>query len=226
MSVSSNTDVHQIQSADQGSGREPNQTSDQKSHLGEAYASGHPAELTQLAALLKARRTTNFFSEQPVDHQLIKAAVEVAQWAPNHRLTEPWKFVHLGPRSRSELIDRAVQLAVDNKGEAAGEARRTRLQAVPEWLAVTSAVSEDSLLDREDYAATCCAIQNLMLFLWQAGVGCKWTTGAVTRMPETLKLLGLDPRQDRIAGLIWIGYPRQSAQSTRSDLASAYFLLD
>ncbi|MFK7954951.1 MAG: nitroreductase [Lysobacterales bacterium] len=183
-------------------------------------------DLSRLGDLLRGRRTVNFFTDQPVDHRLVADAVEVARWAPNHRLTEPWKFFHLGARSKGQVIELAVELAKNSKGDAAALSRRNRLQAVPEWIAVTSAISEDPLLDREDYAATSCAIQNLMLYLWQGGVGSKWTTGAVTRLPETLQILGLDPAEHRIAGLIWMGYPRQATESTRAELKTVFSRLD
>jgi nitroreductase len=43
---------------------------------------------------------------------------------------------------------------------------------------------------QEDYAATCCSIQNMMLALHSQGVGSKWTTGAVTRTKEIADLIG------------------------------------
>ena len=36
-------------------------------------------------------------------------------------------------------------------------------------------------IERENYAACCCAAQNLMLYLWRQGIGVKWTTGGITR---------------------------------------------
>ncbi len=179
-------------------------------------------ELQRFGELLSSRRTVNFFEPRPVDHQLIHEAVEVARWAPNHRLTQPWKFFHLGPETRSTVIDLAVELAVKAKGEAAGAARRERLEAVPEWLAVASRISEDTLLDMEDYAATCCAVQNLMLYLHTAGVGTKWTSGAVTREPATLHALGLKPDEYRVTGLIWIGYAKQRTESNRGPLSEVF----
>ena len=183
-------------------------------------------DLSRLGDLLRGRRTVNFFTDKAVDHQLIADAVDVARWAPNHRLTQPWHFFHLGATSRAQVIDLAVELAKNSKGDTAAVSRRARLEAVPEWLAVTSAVSDDPLLDREDYAATSCAIQNLMLYLWQSGVGSKWTTGEVTRLPETLRILGLDPAHHRIAGLLWLGYPRQPSESIRGDFRAVFTRLD
>ena len=59
----------------------------------------------------------------------------------------------------------------------------------------------------EDYAACACAVQNLMLYLWQAGIGVKWTTGQVTRDPRLYEILGVDGDMERVTGLFWYGYP-------------------
>lgn len=183
------------------------------------------ASPAQIARLLKSRRTINFFSDRPVDSKLIAQAVACARWAPNHRLTEPWRFALLGPKTRQAVIDLAVQIARDSKGPEAAVKRAQRLAAVPEWLAVTCRRSDDELMDQEDYAATCCAVQNLMLALWTSGVGCKWTTGAVTRHPDLWPLLELSPGEHRLVGLIWVGYPQRVPESRRSPVAESFLTL-
>ncbi|MDJ0655601.1 MAG: nitroreductase [Xanthomonadales bacterium] len=177
------------------------------------------SELAGFADQIRARRTINFFEPDPVPRELVTNAVELARWAPNHRVTEPWLFHLLGTRLIGKVIDLAVELALREKGEEAAAARRQRMEQVPGWLVVSCRVSQDALLDREDYAATCCAVQNLMLYLWQAGVGVKWTTGPVTRDPRLLESLGLAPDQYRCVGLFWYGYPRIVPQQKRKDLS-------
>jgi nitroreductase len=84
-------------------------------------------------------------------------------------------------------------------------------------LVLTGARSDDALLERENYAACCCAAQNLMLYLWGRGIGVKWTTGGVTREPRFYELLGIDPAKESVVGLFWYGVPRAiPAQKRRS----------
>jgi nitroreductase len=64
------------------------------------------------------------------------------------------------------------------------------------------------LVDREDYAACCCAAQNLMLYLWERGIGTKWTTGGITRDARFYELLGIDATRESVVGLIWYGVPK------------------
>ena len=167
-----------------------------------------PAEADDLSAVLRGRRSIDLFAPDPVPLHVIRAAIDVARWAPNHRLTEPWRFYLLGPATLAPVIDLAVELEVAKKGERAGPVRRARLAGVPGMLVLTSARSDDALLEREDYAACCCAAQNLMLYLWVKGIGVKWTTGGITRQPRFYELLGIDSAKEAIVGLFWYGVPK------------------
>jgi nitroreductase len=71
------------------------------------------------------------------------------------------------------------------------------------------------LLQREDYAACSAAIQNLMLYLWQADIGSKWTTGPITRDARFSEIIGFDPVSEFVVGLIWYGYPKLTPTQAR-----------
>jgi nitroreductase len=165
------------------------------------------AEAEHLTAVLRGRRSIDFFAPDPVAPDTLRAAIEVARWAPNHRLTEPWRFYLLGPATLRPVIDLAVELEIAKKGERAGPARRARLEAIPGMLVLTSARSDDLLVERENYAACCCAAQNLMLYLWGRGIGVKWTTGGITRHARFHELLGIDSTKESVVGLFWYGVP-------------------
>jgi nitroreductase len=160
------------------------------------------------AAVLRGRRSIDLFAPEAIDVERIRAAVEVARWAPNHRLTEPWRFYLLGPATMRAVVDLAVELEVAAKGERAGPVRRARLDAIPGMFVLTTQRSPDALVERENYAACCCAAQNLMLYLWRQGIGVKWTTGGITRQPGFYELLGIDPATETVVGFFWYGIPR------------------
>jgi nitroreductase len=166
------------------------------------------AEAEHCTAVLRGRRSIDLFTPDAVPADTLRAAIEVARWAPNHRLTEPWKFYLLGPATLRALIELAVELEIAKKGERAGPVRRARLEAVPGMFVLTSARSDDPLLEREDYAACCCAAQNLMLYLWGKGIGVKWTTGGITRHATFHQLLGIDATEEAVVGLFWYGVPK------------------
>ena len=184
-----------------------------------SQASIAPADQS-FAALLRGRRSIDLFEHEPVDTAVLLEAIEVARWAPNHRRTEPWRFYLIGPVTAAAIIDLAAEVDAAKKGEAAGAARRARLQTVPGFFVLTSRRSDaDALLDREDYAACCCAVQNLMLYLWQRGIGVKWTTGGVTRQARFYDLLGIDAGKESVVGFFWYGLPKVVPTQRRRPVA-------
>ena len=166
------------------------------------------AHAEEFAAVLRGRRSIDLFAPGPVAADTLLAAIEVARWAPNHRLTEPWRFYLLGVATMRAVVDFAVELEVAAKGERAGPVRRARLEAVPGMFVLTSTRSDDALVERENYAACCCAAQNLMLYLWRQGIGVKWTTGGITRQQRLYELLGIDSSKESLVGFFWYGVPK------------------
>lgn len=161
------------------------------------------------AELIRKRRTIHLFERERPPDAVIHRAIELARWAPNHRLTEPWRFYLLGPRTAAEIAELNARIVTEKRGEQAGLAKRERWLAVPGWLLVTCRRSDDPIREQEDYAACCCAIQNMMLYLWSEQIGVKWTTGDVTRHPLFWKILNIDQNEEKLVGLFWYGYPAE-----------------
>jgi nitroreductase len=168
---------------------------------------------------LKRRRTINDFKQREVPRELLLEAIDVARWAPNHRLSEPWRFHLLGEQSVDAIIDLIVELKTAGKGEATRAAVMKRLDGVPTWLAVSCKRNDDPIREREDYAACCCAIQNMMLYLWQAGIGVKWNTGAAARDERLLNILKLRPGEEFVVGLFYCGYPELVPEQRRKPVS-------
>lgn len=174
-----------------------------------------PVTPESLAEVIRGRRSVNRFRGDEVPGPgLIRKAIEVARWAPNHHHTEPWRFHLIGQRTKAAIIDLNTRLLRESRGEDAARSKRERWQAVPGWLMIGCVPGKDPITAREDHAACACAVQNLMLYLHCAGVGTKWTTGAVTREREFLQLLDAEDGEYCV-GLIWYGYPDQFPNSQR-----------
>jgi nitroreductase len=156
---------------------------------------------------MRTRRTINDFRPEVPSQDLVLKAIELARWAPNHKLTEPWHFTLIGPQTSRQIIDLNTRLTREEKGEAAAQQREAKWSATPGWLLVTSEKSVDPLREEENYAAVCCAIQNLTLYLWSEGIGAKWITGPITRNPDFARLVNVDFQTRKVVGLIWYGYP-------------------
>lgn len=175
--------------------------------------------LRRLAERIRARRTINLFLKQPVGRQVILDAIEVARWAPSHHVTEPWHFYVLGEKAIAGAVELTRAVVTERKGEKKGDFKAKAAAERPGWLVVTCRRSDDKLLEQEDYASCCCAIQNLMLYLSEAGLASKWATGPITRDARFFELLGADAEREFVVGLIFYGYPKITPQQTRRDVA-------
>jgi nitroreductase len=169
--------------------------------------------------ILRTRRTVGAFRPELPAWDGVARAIELACWAPNHRKTEPWRFHMIGPETARGIVELNATLVATKSGPEQATAKRKQWSAVPGWLAVTCVKCPDEFTHEEDYAACCCAVQNLMLALWAEGIATKWSTGDVTRHPEYFRLLGADPESERSVGLIWYGYPAVSPEQSRRPVA-------
>mgnify|MGYP001824628013 FL=1 len=48
--------------------------------------------MRELAEVIRGRRTINLYLQTPVPEELVRDAIEAATRAPNHHVTEPWRF--------------------------------------------------------------------------------------------------------------------------------------
>ena len=180
---------------------------------------GESRNLRILAERIRSRRSTNMFLKQEVSRDLLLEAIELARWAPNHHLTEPWHFYLLGDEKKAASAELIRTIVTENKTAEMGEHKFKSATAIPGWLVVTCQKSDDELRGREDYAACCCAVQNILLYLSEAGVASKWTTGLITRDKRFFELLGIDADTEYVVALIWYGYPKILPTQSRKDVA-------
>ena len=165
---------------------------------------------------IRTRRTIAKFRPEPIPPETLREVLAAGVWAPNHHLTEPWRFVVLGPETQRQLAERFGELkAAKARGESPDRGERLRVDSVRQFLAVpviiamAAAQEGEEQRRREDYAAVCCAAQNVQLAAWAAGIGTKWSTAGVTRDPLAYELLGLDPDRFTIIGFLFAGYPAE-----------------
>lgn len=170
---------------------------------------------SRTAGLIAGRRTVNRFQAEPPPRELLMEALELARWAPNHHLTEPWRFYLVGERTRERIVELNREIVAARQGDAAGDAKAASWRRIPGWFVVTRANAPSERQAWEDYAACACAIHNIALYLWSGGVGMKWTTGPVTRHQRFYEILGIDPSDETVVGLIWYGYPDEQPQTRR-----------
>ena len=178
----------------------------------------HPAASDE-TRFLSQRRTVHDFEPTPVDSDVVLAALESAIWAPNHHRSEPWRFYWLNGAAQEKVIALNTGLVEAAKGKRAAQVKQRRWASVPGWMVLTCQRGADALREREDYAACCCAAQNFMLHLWANGIGSKWTTGKVTRLPEFYATIGADQDRESVVGMFWYGHPAAVNSQRRRPLS-------
>jgi nitroreductase len=158
-----------------------------------------------------SRRTIKEFRSDPIPEEALWRILDSARWAPNHRLTEPWRIVIIGMQIREALADALANQAEKTQDpsvvvKAKADARQ-KVMSSPVLLAVTCRLAGNPPQQVEDLAAVCAAMQNLQLAAWGEGIGTHWNTGRVTRLQETSALLGLSARGEQLVGFLYLGYP-------------------
>jgi nitroreductase len=166
-----------------------------------------------ISTAIQSRRTIKEFRSDPVPEETLWRILDAARWAPNHRLTEPWRIAVIGMQSREALADALANLTASSQDPSVlAKAKKDAQQKVmssPVLLAVTCRLAENPGQQVEDLAAVCAAVQNLQLAAWGEGIGTHWNTGKVTRLAETLALLQLSERGEQLVGFLYVGYPAQ-----------------
>jgi nitroreductase len=180
-----------------------------------------PEQLAAFDAVLRGRRTVHEFEPNRVPpRDQVLAALELSTWAPNHRLTNPWRWYWLGRRTAEKVAALNARTIRETKGEEFARKKLESWLRMPGWLVLTAPVSmDDPLRHQEDFAACAAAAQNLMLALWARGIATKWSTGPVTRHPEFYALLGIDAHKEHVLGLFWYGYASE-VHGSRRDAAN------
>ena len=167
------------------------------------------------------RRMAWAFKPAAVPRSAIERMLDAAVWAPNHRLTEPWRFFVLEKDSpaRREAGDLAYDWVLQRTDDPrrAGASKEMVLDP-PYVLYAYSVPGADEEITRENYAAVCCAIQNIALAGVAEGLAVTWETGGITRHPELKGLLGAETEWDLVVMLL-IGFPGESPSSRRTPVS-------
>ena len=156
---------------------------------------------------------------------ILERILGAAHMAPNHKMTWPWRFTVVGPETREGLLPIAVDLK-NARSEGMQARIRAKLINPAALVVVTQRLAGEPFREKEDYAATCCAIQNLQLAACAEGLGAKWSTGGLTKHPDVLNHLGIDGAVEEVVGFVWIGKPAKVPVIERPDVAEHFRRLD
>lgn len=168
----------------------------------------------ELAAGIRSRRTHKRFGPEPVARELVTELLELARWAPNHHLTQPWRFRVLGPQSLARLA------AAGNAGEL------EKLTRAPTLVVASARLTGDDHQNHEDVLATACAVYIVLLAAHAHGLASYWRTPRVLQTPEGRSAIGMGDDEAFVA-LIHLG-PRvdEPAPKDRAPVSEFTTFLD
>lgn len=170
---------------------------------------------------IERRTSVRRFRPDAVARATVERLLELAVRAPNHKLTEPWRFAVLTGAGKARLAD--IQAAhraerfddpASEEAKAAAGKKRQEMLDTPVAIVAMCAVSADEMTREEDYASTMMALGNLMIAAEALGLGTYLRTGKIMRDPGVTELVRL-PAGFRIAGLLSLGYPQEETPPRR-----------
>ena len=169
----------------------------------------------ELEEAIRTRRTHKAYLPEPVDRATLGELFELARWAPNHKLTNPWRFRVVGPAALERL-----KAAADDPVAAA------KLARAPTLVVVSATQSGDAVQDDEDVCATAAAAYAVLLGAHARGLAGYWRTPGLLRTPAGRAAVSV-PAGERVLGLLHLGHPRQEPRAPeRAPLQDVVTYLD
>lgn len=164
---------------------------------------------------MQRRTSVRRFRPDPVPRDTVECLLDCAVRAPNHKLSEPWRFAVLTGSARDAFAEirarhRLKRFTDPASAEAVTGADKVRREALgtPVFIVVMAVVNPDEITREEDYAAVMMAIENLIIAAESLGLGTYLRTGGIMRDPALAELAGLADGQ-RIVGVLSLGYPAE-----------------
>lgn len=175
---------------------------------------------------IRGRRSIKRFTERPVTRNEIERLLSAAVLAPNHRLTQPWRFYVLGPEARHAYglalgVRKARKIEDPEKAEATKQSVANEHRSLPAMLVVAVIDTDDAELREENYAAAMMAIQNLSLLAVEMGLGTHIKTGAIMGDPAARAAAGVRD-DERIVAVVNVGEPADVPPPKTRESAAAF----
>lgn len=166
---------------------------------------------TQASELIRERRSIYpaMYSDEPVKREIIEEMLENANWAPNHKMTEPWRFTVFTGEGLKKLARFQSELykKISMEEGTFEERQYQKLKEKPLMCSHIIAIGmhrNPKVPEMEEVAATACAVQNMYLTAVAYGIGCYWGTGGVTYREEAKPFFNLG-ENDRLLGFFHVG---------------------
>lgn len=165
---------------------------------------------------IEARRTVkpDKMTGDPIPDDLIIDALKMADWAPTHGRTEPWRFIVYNPDTITTFAaDHAALYQANTLPENFKQFTFDKLLKSTEGashviIAYMKRGSNPNIPEIEEIAATSAAIQNLLIRATELGIATFWSTSGMTYKDAFKQYLGLG-EEDKVLAILFMGYPAE-----------------
>jgi len=169
--------------------------------------------VTDIHHLIRNRRSIYpvMYSGERIKEEIIMEMLENANWAPTHKLTEPWRFRVYSGKGIYELAEFQSELyrkVATEQGDF-NEEKYQKLGSKPLLCShiISIGMKRNEIIpEMEEMCAVACAVQNMWLTAAAYKIGCYWGTGSVTYFEEAKSFFGLEEK-DKLMGFLYLGIP-------------------
>lgn len=170
-------------------------------------------DVQQFNSIIKNRRTILppfYVKGKIIPDEIIWQILENANYAPNHKHTEPWRFTVFTREGLTHFAELQSSLYQKYAGEKFKEIKYKKLKDFPLMASHIIAIGmkrseENKVREIEEIEATACAVENMFLTATAYGLGAYWTTGGITYYEEAKSHFCLGP-DDKLLGFFHLGY--------------------
>lgn len=175
-----------------------------------------------LQAIITARRSIKpvVFNGKKIDDHAIRQLLELANWAPTHGLTEPWRFVVYSGEAVQQFCAEHAELyrqgtSVEKFATAKYEKQKHNGDKASHLIIVyMQRGSSPAITGLEEICATAAAAEHILLGAEALGISVLWSTGGMILHPLMKEYLGLG-EEDVVIGLLYMGYTDEPARPGR-----------
>jgi len=171
-----------------------------------------PFNTAQLNSIIKTRRTILpplYEKGKKVTDEIIWQVLENANYAPNHKRTEPWRFTVFTGEGLQTFADLQSDIYSKYAGEKFNENKLKKMKDFPlmasHIIAIGMKRHDGVVREIEEIEAVACAVQNMFLTTTAYGLASYWSTGGITYFEEAKFHFGLGP-DDKLLGFFYIGH--------------------
>ncbi len=177
-----------------------------------------------LENLIKSRVSQKTYTEQSVDHELIKELLDISVFAPNHKMREPWRFILIEGEQKELLKNRYLEQLPKDLADETGK-KLDKIMKAPMIIAFVMPLTLDYDDEIEDLQANAMMMQNFMLLANENGLSTHVKTPPFIKTDLFKSVIKLQP-QEIVSALVMVGYAdKQNVAKRRTpaqDLISYY----